>query len=51
MKLSAVALAALAAGIALAADQPPSAGELLDRAKAEAARDQRAVWVIFHSSW
>ncbi len=45
--------AMLAAGVVLAhaADTPPSAADLLVKARAEATRDQRAVWVIFHASW
>jgi len=51
MKLSGFALALLAAGVAAAADAPPSAADLVVKARAEAVRDQRAVWVIFHASW
>jgi hypothetical protein len=47
MKLAAVALAFAA----FAADRPPSASELLERAKAEAASGGRAIWVVFGASW
>ena len=50
MRLSG-ALLLLAALTVAAADAPPSANDLLARAQAEAARDRRAVWVIFHASW
>jgi hypothetical protein len=43
-------LAVSAAALAAAADTPPSAGEIVDAAKAQA-RDGRAVWVLFHASW
>jgi len=46
-----LAMAAAALVTAMAADAPPSAATLLDHAKAEAARDHRAIWVIFHASW
>lgn len=46
-----VALVAAGLAVAHAADAPPSATALLVKARAEATRDQRAVWVIFHASW
>lgn len=35
----------------LAASPPPSAGALMSEAKAKAAKENKAVWVVFHASW
>ena len=35
----------------LAATPPPSAEALMSEAKAKAAKENKAVWVIFHASW
>ncbi|MCH7945408.1 MAG: hypothetical protein IIC73_05255 [Armatimonadetes bacterium] len=35
----------------LAASPPPSAEALMSEAKAKAAKENKAVWVIFHASW
>jgi len=43
--------AAMLAFTAFAADRPPSATELIDRAKTEAATGDRAIWVVFGASW
>jgi hypothetical protein len=45
------AVSAALLGIALAHAQAPSADTLLDRAKREAAANQRAILVIFQASW
>ena len=35
----------------LAASPPPSAKSLMSVAKARAAKEDKAVWVVFHASW
>lgn len=51
MKLSGAVLAVAAVIAAGAADAPPSAGTLIDRAKAEAAPNHRAIFVVFGATW
>jgi hypothetical protein len=50
MKSWAVVIA-LGLAMAHAADAPPSAADLIVKARAEAATGRRAVWVLFHASW
>jgi hypothetical protein len=45
------AVPAILLGVALAHAQAPSADTLLDRARREAAANQRAIFVIFQASW
>ncbi|MCH8978177.1 MAG: hypothetical protein IH945_02910 [Armatimonadetes bacterium] len=35
----------------LATSPPPSAEALMSAAKAKAAKESKAVWVVFHASW
>jgi len=45
-----VAVALFSAALA-GAQTPPSAASLLDEAKAKAAPEKRAIFLIFHASW
>jgi hypothetical protein len=49
--LSRIALVLLSAAALGGAETPRSADALLDKAKAEAAPNHRAIWVMFHASW
>lgn len=51
--LAAAAMVATAAmtQAQLVASSPPSAEALMSEAKAKAAKESKAVWVVFHASW
>ena len=51
LALAALMGTAVMAQAQLAASPPPSAEALMTEAKAKAAKENKAVWVVFHASW